>query len=397
MQLHWLWFALLPGLKTRQKLALLEHFSDPEEIFHATASAFSHMDDMTQQAYEALQNKDLTRPTQLLKHCREIDVGILPFGSKEYPARLRNIDDPPLVLYYKGLLPDFSAQPSIAVVGTRKATGYGMNCAKHISHQIAACGGLIVSGAASGIDTAAMEGALAAGKPVVGVLGCGVDVVYPKSNQHLFKKILENGCLLSEYPPGTQAMAWHFPARNRIVSGITNGVVVIEAPERSGALITASRAFEQGRDVFAVPGNIDMQTCRGSNALLQEYASAVFCGWDVMKQYQSLYPEKVKKQDMPLEEKPAETAEQVAEKEPVSRDADKKSIDNAPCSPYSGIETLSEEERAVIAHITQIPEAVDAVIQRSGIPAAKVLRILTMLALKGVVIHHPGKRVSLKK
>lgn len=397
MQLYWLWLALLPGLNVLQKLALLEYFSEPEEIYGATKAAFSHMEEMTEQVYAALQNKDLTKPRQILDQCRNQNIGILTFGSTAYPARLRNIEKPPLVLYYKGILPDFTAQPAVAVVGTRKATNYGINCARSLSQQIAACGGIVVSGAAAGIDAAAMDGALTVDTSVVGVLGCGVDIVYPSSNERLFQKIVENGCLLSEYPPGTKARSWHFPERNRIISGIANGVVVIEAPERSGALITANCAFEQGKDIFAVPANIDMQTCAGSNALLQECATAVFCGWDVMKQYQPMYPKTVRKQQLPVAEKPKETVQEAKPAPAVSVGYDKKDIDNASSSPYSCIVNLSDEEQSVAIHLTEAPCSVDEVIQKAEIPAAQVLRILTALALKGVVVNHPGKRVSLKK
>ena len=148
-----------------------------------------------------------------------------------------------------------------------------------------------MSGGAAGVDTEAMKGALDAGFPTVGVLGCGVDITYPISNRRFFADVMKNGCLLSEYAPGTGVEKWHFPARNRIISGLSNGVLVVEAPEKSGALNTARHAFTQGRDLFVVPGNLGVDTCAGSNALLRECATAVFSGWAVMKAYADLYPE----------------------------------------------------------------------------------------------------------
>ena len=413
MQVYWIWFAMLPALRIELKLALLERFSDPEDIYNATTDALSRTEGITPEALQALENKDLRESRRICEVCRRKNIGILAIGDSNYPSRLRNIADPPVVLYYRGKLPNFEEVPVISVVGTRKATAYGLNTARTVSRQIAACGGLVASGGAAGVDTMAMQGALEAGAPVVGVLGCGVDVVYPKSNGLLFAKTVEQGCLLSEYPPGTQPLPWHFPQRNRILSGIANGVLVVEAPERSGALITARQALEQGRDVFVVPGNIDVVTCAGSNALLQDGAAPVFSGWDAVREYEAIYPGKLQRREAlnPLQEvvlsngvQDRNTAAKVAQKSPYSKNmeftADKKGIDNSASSNYSGIDTpapvLTQEEREIVRHLGPEPRAVDDVIAELGQPAGKLLSQLTMLALKGVVVNHPGKRVSLK-
>lgn len=407
---YWIWFARHQALNGLQKRLLLEHFSDPEDIYYAQADGLPEEKQSLRPLLEALQDKDLTEAEQILKDCAEKQIQILTYGDGEYPSRLRNIDEPPLVLYYTGKLPDFEAVPIIGVVGTRKATAYGLGIARRMSRQIAACGALVVSGGAYGIDAMAMQGALEAERPVAGILGCGVDVAYPKSNRKLFDQVLENGCLISEYPPGTPGLPWHFPQRNRIISGMSNGVLVVEAPEKSGALITARHAQEQGRDVFVVPGNIDVDTCAGSNALLQEQAQAVFSGWDVVREYVSLYPGKLEKRSVPAPE--AEIREkapmpQVAQKPALpkkekaeNRKNVKKTIDNEQISPYSGIKdiisALSGEERALTDCLSSQPRPVDEVIAETGLPAGKVLSMLTMLALKGVVVNHPGRCVALK-
>lgn len=404
---------MLPQLKSAQKLALLQRFSDPEEIFHAPEAACDHAQELSQEAAQALCDRDLSQAQKILKQCGEKNIGILTFGDAAYPRRLKNIADPPLVLYYKGMLPDFESAPVVAVVGTRKATAYGLTTARNLSAQIAACGALVISGGAYGIDAMAMEGALDAGSKVAGVLGCGVDIVYPKSNSRLFNQVLENGCLMSEYPPGTQPFAWNFPRRNRILSGIASGVLVVEAPEVSGALITARQALEQGRDVFVVPGNIDVTTCAGSNALLQEGAAAVFSGWDVVREYEPLYPDVVAKREVQWPEKPItpRQTEQTVAKVAQSRStlenqnaklraSDKKDIDNPMQSNYSGIDAqaaaLSQDEKQILACLNTQPRPVDEVIAQVNMPAGKVLGSLTMLALKGIVVNHPGKRVSRK-
>lgn len=391
MLLYWLWFSLLKGISLRQKLALLERFSTPEDIY--ALQDFSCVKELMPQLQQILSDKDLTEAETLISICRKKSIGILTIDNVAYPARLRSIADPPLVLYYKGVLPDFEIKPAVAVVGTRKATAYGLNIARQLSGELAACGGLVVSGGAYGVDTMALKGALEAGGQTVAVLGCGVDIVYPSSNRTLFDKIEETGCLLSEYLPGTKPAPWQFPERNRIVSGISNGVLVVEAPAKSGALITARDAIEQGRDVFVVPGNIDVPTCSGSNALLREGASAVFSGWDILQEYASQYSDTVAKQavqtvqkqlDLPLVDPIPSTAQQ----------AYALAASNAGISEESN--TLSEEERQVLAWLSSTPIPLDDLIARVDMGAGTVLRIVTKLSLKGVVKHHPGRLVSAK-
>lgn len=303
-----------------------------------------------------------------------------------------------MVLYYRGCLPDWETVPVIGIVGTRKASPYGLNIALELGSQISRCGGLIVSGGADGIDTQALEGALQAGKRVVAVLGFGADVVYPAKNRGLLDRITQQGCLLTEYEPGTPAYSWNFPKRNRIISGLSNGVLVIEAPQRSGALSTARYAREQGRDLFVVPGNIDSVTCQGSNALLREQALPVFTGWDVLQEYACLYPQTV------CRVSPTPTPACAVAQTPVyprpGKVSDKKSIDNPEKSHYSVLEKttadLSDAEQLVLGKLTASPQPVDEVIAQTELPAAKVLSVLTMLALKGLASNHPGNRVSLK-
>ena len=391
MLIYWIWYAQLTQLSPAQKLALLRRFSDPEDIYFS--------DEIEEE------QKDLTQSRQIAAECQEKGIKLLTFGEEAYPKRLRNIFDPPMVLYFKGTLPDWDAQPVIGVVGTRKATPYGLSTAEQFGKQIAACGGLVISGAASGIDTMAMQGALSQGKPTVGVLGCGADVVYPRENRGLFAQTCECGCLLTEYPPRTSANGWHFPRRNRIISGIANGLLVVEAPEKSGALNSAHHAWEQGRDVFAVPGNVGVAACAGSNALLQDRAKTALSGWDVVKEYQFLYPGTVRKQGVisnPETQWNRVAQERGCPAQTVAADpvSDKKSIDNKVKSTYSVVNNklpaLSEPEQAVLACISGEPVAADEVIAAADLPAGTVRAILTRLTLKGLVSNHPGGRISLK-
>lgn len=391
MLVYWMWLTMLQGVTPRQMRNLLEHFSNPEHIYNATD--YSGVENITPEMVCALSDKNIDPAKTRINACRRKGIGIITLGDTEYPDRLRFIADPPPVLYYKGVLPDFSAYPAIGVVGTRKATPYGINMAKQISEQIARCGGLVVSGGAHGVDAAALQGALNAKAPSVTVLGCGVDVDYPAANRPLFRKLENFGCLISEYPPGTKPAPWQFPARNRIISGISNGVLVIEAPEKSGALITAKDALEQGRDVFVIPGNIDMPTCAGSNGLLREGAAAVFSGWDVLREYAADYPNT-------LRQSPVQSLSRTEETPAAVAAPDKKSVDIPQTNAYSGKDNgptdLTETEQKLLSCMTRTPRLIDEVILDAGVPAGAAMGVITKLALKGLVVHHPGKRISAK-
>ena len=406
MLLHWIWFAELKDISLLHKHRLLERFGDPEELFRMSEEALLNAG-IPEKERNALLDKNVWKAEQIADRCTKREIGVLPVTDCAYPKRLRNSPDAPIVLYYRGVLPDWDSAPFIGVVGTRKASAYGLQVGHQLGSQIASCGGFVVSGGAAGGDTAAMQGAMSAGYPVVCVLGCGVDVVYPASNRKLFETVVSEGCLISEYPPGTEPKSWHFPARNRIISGVSNGVLVLEAPKSSGALITARYALEQGRDVFVVPGNINSPTCEGSNAMLQEGATPVFSGWDVVSGYEFLYPGKVQKNlTVPLytgEETPAMVAQEPAVLEKSGNKTAKSGklpIDNGGKSPYIELvknrPALSQEEQAVLACLTQQPQEASALIDTLDMPSGKVMSILTMLTVKGYAKKHPGGSFSMK-
>lgn len=397
MLIYWIWLSQLSGVSHSQKLELLQAFRDPEEIYKADSNAICAVKMLPEKALQSLQKRDLQEARRILTDCAQKNISILTYGDAAYPVRLKNIHQPPFVLYYKGCLPDWESVPVIGIVGTRKASGYGLRAARQLGAQIASCGALVASGGADGIDTMALEGALAAQKKVVAVLGFGADVVYPTRNRDLFQRIERQGCLLTEFAPGTPPNAWNFPQRNRIISGLSCGILVVEAPERSGALNTARHAIEQGRDVYVVPGNVDSISSAGSNQLLREGAMPVLSGWDVVSQYESLYPGFVCKEE-------TAAAEACFRNEPVlprpAYQADNKSIDNPDKSRYSVEDNrnhnLTAEEKAVLSLLSHQPVPADQIIADAGLPTGKVLSVLTMLAMKGLVQNHPGKYLSLK-
>lgn len=411
MLIHWLWYATLPGISDKEKIELLQHFQDPEDLFFAEEHTLAQIENLTPEGIQILCSRDLTKAREVLRECTDKQIEILTYADAAYPVRLKSLSDPPLVLYYKGRLPAFDALPLIGVVGTRKASAYGLSTAKRMGFQITRCGGTVVSGAATGIDSVAMEGGLMAGGSVIGILGCGLDVIYPASNRRLFSEILRDGCLLSEFPPGTPPLKWNFPKRNRIISGISCGVLVVEAPKKSGALITAGCAREQGRDVFVIPGNVGVETCAGSNDLLRSGAIYADCGWDVMREYEALFPDRIHRDETPYQlvqlqdelEKPLIKVAQRSSfqhKKPLSAmKKEKKAIDNGAKAPYSDPEdksiSLTDQEKEILSRLSQ-PLLVDDLIAASGLPAGVVLATLTVLEVKGMITRLPGRRVSRK-
>ena len=396
MLVHWIWLSTRSGMSEREKYILLRHFEDPEDIFYE-----KHFD-VKPDAKESLLDKDLSAARKILDDCADLGIHICTLQDAAYPARLKNIADPPLVLYYKGRLPDFDSAPAVAIVGTRKASAYGLSTAQKMGYQIAKCGAIVVTGLAGGIDGAGAKGALMADGTVVGVLGCGADKVYPAYHKSLYADTEHQGCLITEFPPHTPPFGWNFPKRNRIMSGLSNGVLVVEAPEKSGALITARDAAEQGRDVFCVPGNIDVETFAGSNALLRDGATPVFCGWDVVSEYQGLYGDKVhpftaadysEKSLLKVAQKPL-----TPDKSPsFDRKKEKKPIDKTVKQPYSDIhDALTPEQRKIVDLLKNGEKLLDEIIAESGMSAQNVSSVVTMLQIKGIISKKAGNILSLK-
>ena len=419
MLIHWIWLAHCPNLHDGSKMLLLQHFRDAEEIYFADDQTLRHIPGLGSDALAALENKSLQEAQHILDICSRKKLNILTYQDAAYPAKLKNIYDPPMVLYYKGRLPDLDNNPVIGVVGTRKATIYGLTSAKRLGYQIARCGGIVVSGMASGIDAEAMTGALTAASFTLGVLGCGVDVIYPASNRGLFEDVERYGCIISEFAPGTKPERWNFPRRNRIISGLSNAVLVVEAPEISGALITANQALEQGRDVFVVPGRIDDLGFAGSHRLLRDGGLLVTNGWDILSEYQALYPDKIHQDQTPSRQTAQEQQEEetvsepenpagerreeqeISEKKPQADEKNqKKAIDNGAFGTYSElnnlISRLSPEEQAVVAALKNGEQQVDDVIVQTQLTTGKLLSVLTMLEIKGIIRRLPGKRIALR-
>lgn len=269
---YWIWLSLActPGSVTFANL--IAKFGDAEAIYNATDRQIRSSIDPKISDCSALYNKDTERAEEIYNFCREKNVGIVTYNDEEFPKLLRRIEDPPVLLYYRGHLPDWNQGFRLAMVGTRDLSSYGRRIAYGLAHDFATIGGYVVSGMARGIDGVCLAAALNAGGTTIAVLGSGIDVCYPPEHLTLAREIVKKGCIFTEYPPGTQPRGYNFPVRNRLISGMCEATVVIEAGENSGALITGRRAMKQGRQVFAVPAIADNPKTIGTNLLIKSGA-----------------------------------------------------------------------------------------------------------------------------
>lgn len=364
---YWLWLATRCGARSGKRL--LEQFGSPEAIWQADRQAFVDIPRLNKHKLDALMEKDLTVAEHIQADCLKQGIQILTLFDEAYPELLRNIPDPPLVLYVRGTLPDFTDRLSISIVGTRNCTRYGKQAAWHFAGNLAQRGVIIVSGMALGIDGTANRAAIEAGGETVAVLGCGVDVCYPWQHKQLMEDIVRHGAVISEYPPGTEPFGKNFPVRNRIITGLGQGTLIVEAPKKSGALISADLALEQGRDVFAVPGDINRPSSAGCNARIRQGAAELVQEpADILSQYQ------LTDAHTQRELEPVERVEQPLPKPESRREIVMRQLEG------------SEEECIVWRAVHDGLETVDAIVEKTGLPAASVLTALTMLEVGQYVV-----------
>ena len=392
---YWVWLSSLSGIGAYRANRLLERFGSPEQIYFAEENDYGELYGLRKDEISALSDKNLLGARKILEDCAELGYRILTIYDGEYPARLRSISDPPLVLYVRGRLPVLDEEAAVTVAGTRSCTPYGIKAAERIGYELTRYGCLVVSGLARGIDTAAASpSGQAAASSVLSARK--LDIVYPPENRQLYDDVAGVGAIISEYPPGTPAVGDHFPQRNRVLSGISVGVVVVEAPLRSGALITASLALDQGRDVFALPGNVDSPSFEGSNQLLREGALFITSGMDIAQEYEALFPDKIQlvRKKVPLDEKQtkkliggitARTRQKSTKKE-IDKDKTVEYIDLVQLKEY-----LSEDEFTVISSIGSQAKHVDEIIASCNLSANEVLSALTVLEIEGYIEQIKGK------
>ncbi len=287
--LYWIWLAEAAGPESDLPMRLYNETHNVETIYKMGKDAYLKCGFLKDSQIAALCDKDLFHAEHIYKACSSAEIGILTLDSFLYPERLRRIQCPPAVLYYRGNMPNFHQNLSIAVVGTRSMTDMGRIAGYRIAYELAVAGAVVVSGMALGIDGIAQIAALDAGGVSVAVLGSAIDRCYPAEHKPLYDRLMKKGLILSEYPPNADTRPWHFPQRNRIISGLCHGTVVVEGGIKSGALITAQCAFSQGRDLFAVPGNANDPASMGTNNLLKAGAFPVTTATDVLVHYEKIY------------------------------------------------------------------------------------------------------------
>lgn len=361
---------LLPGIGPIRVRRLLQSFGSPERILSATAAELLAVPGIGREMADSIRAWE--GQVDLAEELRRVDrhgIELLTIEDDRYPPALREIADPPHLLFLKGTL-EPRDRHAIAVVGSRRVTHYGREAARRLSFQLAHAGVTVVSGLARGIDTAAHEAALAAGGRTIAVLGSGIGNLYPPENAALAARVAEQGALLSEFPVLYVPDRQSFPLRNRIVSGMSQGILVVEAPARSGALITANQAMEQGRTVFAVPGPIDRPHSEGCNRLIQDGAKLVIDVRDVLEEMETLF-----------------SLDGYASP-PVSRGP--KSA-RPPVESPSLLATLDPVERAILEAVGESESPIDDIIDRAHQPAALVSATLLRLEMKRLVKALPGK------
>lgn len=362
-QLYSLWLHSV-NLSNLIKYQLLQHFESSEAVFEANGMQYKTFG-LTQEQIEKIEQSkgELDQLKKLTLDMANEGIVTLSIEEENYPELLREIPDPPIVLFLKGNL-QVLKQPMLSIVGSRKCSEYGFEVAKQLAKELAASGITVVSGMARGIDEAAHKGALGGGTTIA-VLGTGVDVCYPKQNQDLYHSILERGCIVSEFFPHTNPMPYQFPQRNRIISGLSVGTLVVEAALKSGSLITAHQALEQGRDVFAVPGNIYSVFSGGTNKLIQVGAKLVTCTQDIIEEFSNI------------------------------------SIINQPSCAYNqkidGGNGLDKVQIMVYDCLSWHPVELGEMLSQVDLPIQMIEMVLLQLEIKGLVQRLPGRRYARMK
>ena len=382
-ELFWLWLTAIDGITGYDITALLERFESAEDIFNA--KNYDGIIGIKSAVKSKLKDKSLKKAEKMLSDAKSAGAEVIAYDSINYPDILRFTENPPYVLYLRGEIPKWDRLLMIGVVGTREATDYGIAATKKICTELAENGVTIVSGMARGIDAVAARSAIMAGGKTIAVLGCGVESAYPPENQALMNDIIKNGTVISEYPIGSLPLKTHFPERNRIISGLSRGVLVTEAPKRSGALITARYAVDNGRDLFSVPGSIFKDFCAGTNMLLGTGAKAVTSGQDILDEY-TYEIERLKI------EKPRKNVFHTI----IGRGSEKKVNNEMKISVNDKkYQSLSEEEKTVIELLIESGLHIDEIKRRSEIDISKLAPILSMLEFGGYIKKLPANYYKL--
>ncbi|MBR3737694.1 MAG: DNA-processing protein DprA [Eubacterium sp.] len=395
---YWLWLALCLGEGAKFK-EILEDFGSVEKLYNSNVIEWKMSPALTPAHIEKLTKYTLDSTQEILSDCEKNNWDIITYDDERYPQRLREISAPPAVLYSDGAFPDFENNASISIVGTRRASTYALKAAHIMAKGFALCGGLVVSGGALGVDSAAHKGAIEAGGKTYAVLGCGFGSQYLMENEELRTKIKESGgALISEFPPKTPAVKYNFPMRNRIISALTLGTLVVEAGEKSGSLITASYATEQNRDIFAIPASIFDSKFLGTNLLINDGAIVATSPAVIIQQYAKDFESLDESKILGVKElaKLGDDYKKITPKE------DQISFDNMPRDRVKRIDLsnkslkLPPSEKAVFDVLEEELKTVEEIAQSANLTPGEVLASLTLLEMKGLIVSASGQRYKIR-
>ncbi len=441
-QVYWIWLSLKLNNQNSVFQRLLDLFDNsPYEIYKASEDELKRATHLSEFQRKVLLDKNLDDALSIFNYCKWNRVGIMTYGDSIYPESLKSMKKPPILLYYMGHIPNLNNRVCVSLVGTRKMTEYGMRSCYKIAYELASAGAVVVSGMALGIDSVAHAGAIGARGTTIAVLGCGIDVIYPKQHRKLRKYICEHGAVITAYHPSTPAYKNNFPERNAIISALSEGTLVVEAPRSSGALITAECAAEQSRTVYALPGSIEEPMSEGPNHLIKNGAMAITCARDILQYYfenhsRLVDPVKLRQGELSsdfdngildevgisvtcygkgpketpssllkkLNEQLNDNAEQnsdyysvpkikrIGEKKSSEKEENKIADNTVEPSPVdeSALEGLTEEQRRVFNDLPcDKPTSVDA-LAKGGYNIGTLMATLTILEIKGLVTSLPG-------
>ncbi len=374
----WVWLTLATGVNNPKHKRIYETYDSIADFYNGGVYEWRLCGIFSPKDIDSLENTRLSQADEVIAKCKNLGHDVICIDDPEYPLKLKDIYAPPCVLYVWGKLPNIDDRLSIAMVGTRNATQYGVMASHTLSASLSKLGVVIVSGGALGIDSASHTGTLEAGGTTICVLGCGIDHRYLMSNASMRRNIASTGAVISEYPPGTQSYPSNFPVRNRIISGLSDGVIVVEADAKSGSLITVNHALEQGREVFAVMGNINSRYSTGTNKMIKDGATPVTSYMDVIEAYPNYQI----------------TSDEDKKTEPEYSGRNNSEINKEPVLHREDLD-LSDTVNLVYRCIGNEPVHIDQIVIKTGLPVSKVLQSLTELEILALISCQQGRLYKL--
>lgn len=396
--LHWIWLSEKQSIRPSTKIRLFRELGGIEEIFSADKKTLSALNIGSKKEIETLLDKSLERAERILAICENRGIRLLNYSEKSYPNELKRAYDPPLTLYLRGEKIDFNSMFLLTIAGTRSASDYGLALAEGLGRSAALSGTVLVSGLGRGIDERSAESCIACGGICIGVLGTAID---SSDGKEIYDKIMQKGLVVSEYAPLSRTLPANFRARNRILAGLSSALCVVEAPEKSGALLLADEAISQGKEVFVCPSNFGSKSGAGSNALLKDGANLLSSFSDIIEEYKELYPNQLK-ESIEAEisvTKSSDSKAEVPEKTLNKEHFCDKSVDKAGGGAYielrEQLEKLPELQLKIVSALGSESVHIDDISDRLGIPVYKITAELTLMQIKGLVVRENSNRYKL--